>query len=223
MGIGIFSTFFTLLALIITTNVKCNEKLIGIGVCTSVGSDQNSFYFDSFTTFRNNLLKKYNSDKRTEFFVEIFLVYPLYSLACYGKYFFETMVVHYLNPNYVLITDNIYYSIKKIVWLTIHPKDIGTYLKLIGEVIALIIYFLYLEIIQFTCCEMNFNTSINISERSKSETLGIEIEEEEDDEDDDEQKDINNNKKDDQIKKENEMIEIGRTDDDNDNDNEDKQ
>ena len=47
MGIGIFSTLFTLLALTITTNVKCNEKLIGIGVCTSVGSDQNSFYFDS--------------------------------------------------------------------------------------------------------------------------------------------------------------------------------
>ena len=58
MGIGIFSTLFTLIALTITTNIKCHRKLIEIGVCTSIGSEQNSYYFDGLTTFRDILILK---------------------------------------------------------------------------------------------------------------------------------------------------------------------
>ena len=199
LGIGIFSTFFTLITLTITTNVKCNDNLEEL----CLGPKKNT-RFDSFTIFGNNLKKQFK-EKKTTFFLEIFLVYPLYSLACYSKYFFETMIVYHLNPNYVLISDTIFYSIKKIIFLIFNPDDTKTYIKLFGEVIALFGYFIYLEIIQFGCCEMNFNTSINIIERSKIESIG---KPDEIDDDDDEQTVINDNEKDNQTKKDNEMIEV---------------
>ena len=212
--IGIFSTFFTLITLIITTKVKCNENLIQKELCPSVG-DNNDHYFDSFIIFGNNLKEQFKKYK-SHFFIEIFLVYPLYSLACYSKYFFETMIVYHLNPNYVLISDTIYYSILKIISLIGKPNDLKTYLKLFGEIIALFGYFIYLEIIQFGCCEMNFNTKISIRERSRTESIGIN--DEDDDEDDDENNDANNNnnnnKKDYLIKKENEMVTMEVNDND---------
>ena len=56
---------------------------------------------------------------------------------------------------------------------------------------------------------MNFNTRIRISERSRTESIGI------NDEDDDENNDTNNNKKDNNlIKKENEMVNMEGNDND---------
>ena len=55
---------------------------------------------------------------------------------------------------------------------------------------------------------MNFNTRIRISERSRTESIGI------NDEDDDENNDTNNNKKDNLIKKENEMVNMEGNDND---------
>ena len=216
LAISIFSTFFSFIALMITTNVRCNEKLIEINVCPSVTKDKISFYFDSFTIFRDNLKEQYNKDRKA-FFIEILLVYLLYSLASYFKYFFETLVIYHLSPDYVLISDNMYYSVRKIISLIGNPKDIKTYLKLFGEIIALFGYIIYLEIIQFSCWGMNYNTRISISERSRSDSLVLDIEDYEDEEDDDE-KDINN-KKDILIKQENEMIEIEGTDRDNEDNN----
>ena len=210
--IGIFCSFFTLISLIITTIVKCNEYLIKNALC-SVG-DNNAYYFDSFITFGNNLKEQFNNH-RSAFFIEIFLVYPLYSLACYSKFFFETLIVHHLDPNYVLISNTIYFSIRKIITLINDPKDSKTYLKLLGEIIALFGYFIYLEIIQLGCCGMNFNTRTSIRQRSKSESLGINDGDDEDvDEDDETDQNGNNNKKDNLIKKENEMINMEGNDND---------
>ena len=71
---------------------------------------------------------KYNENKK-EFFLEILLIYPLYSFVGFMKYLFETKTIYYLNPYYVLMSDNIFYIIKKIIKLTYNPKDTKTYLR----------------------------------------------------------------------------------------------
>ena len=212
--IGIFSIFFTLIALIITSSVNCNKDLEN--VCSIFVNKTDSHYFDSFKIYANNLRNEFDEDK-VSFFIEIFLVYPLYSLACYLKYFFETLIIYHLNPIYVLLSDNAFYSVKKIVTLFNEPTDLKTYLKLFGEIIALFGYFIYLEIIQFNCCEMNFNTRMSINERSKIESLGLydNYDDDDGDDDDDEQNDNNNEIKNNLIKKENEMVEIKPNNDDN--------
>ena len=143
--------------------------------------------------------KQYQVNK-SAFFIEIFLVYPLYSLACYLKYYFQTMIVYHLNPNYVLISDNVYFSVKTIIALMNDKAGKGSILMLIGDIISLIAYLFYLEIIILKCCNMNFNTRISINERSMSEILDIGLYEDDENEEDDIKFEDNN--------KEKEMVEI---------------
>ena len=109
----------------------------------------------------NNRLK----ENKTSFYLEILLVYPLYSFLCYIKYLYETLVVWHLNPNFVLLSDNIYYSIRKIITLILDPTDVKTYLKLLGEMLALLGYLFYLEVFEIKCCGLNKNTKDNIIQR----------------------------------------------------------
>ena len=99
------------------------------------------------------------------------------------KYLFETLIIYHLNPNYVLISDNMYYSIRKIITLIYDPKDIKTYLKLLGEIIALFGYFIYLEIFQLKCFGLNYDTRLSITRRSKLEVDNCEEIEDGDDDD----------------------------------------
>ena len=196
--IGLLSSFFTLIALIMTTSIKCNEVLTNKQFCWLSGED-NIYYFDSFKIYKNNMSERYQVNK-SAFFIEIFLVYPLYSLACYLKYYFQTMIVYHLNPNYVLISDNVYFSVKTIIALMNDKAGKGSILMLIGDIISLIAYCFYLEIIILKCCNMNFNTRISINERSMSEILDIGLYEDDENEEDDIKFEDNN--------KEKEMVEI---------------
>ena len=192
--IGIFSTFFTIISLIIVTNVSCSGFLSNKGFCPITRldyTDGDIYYFDNFKFFIDNLGLKYKEDKKS-FFIEIFLVYPLYSLACYLKYFFETMIIYHLNPNYVLISDNTFYSIKMIIGLTHDILQNSSLLILLGDIISLFIYFFYLEIFQLKCCNMNYNTRIRISERSNIDSNLI-VNNDDDEEDDDDENNIENN------------------------------
>ena len=171
--VGFFSAFFTIIALIMTTYIKCNKNFIDNEFC-HLNKEDNFFYFDSFKMYKYNMSAKYQENK-SAFFIEIFLVYPLYSLACYLKYYSETMIVYHLNPNYVIISDIIYYSTKMIIGIINNQSGKGTILILIGDIISLITYCFYLEFIILKCCNMNFNTRISINERSRSEILDIDI------------------------------------------------
>ena len=196
--IGFFSAFFTIIALIMTTYIKCNEVLTDKQLCW-LSEEDNIYYFDSFKIYKNNMSERYQVNK-SAFFIEIFLVYPLYSLACYLKYYSETMIVYHLNPNYVLISDNVYYSVKTIIGLMSNNAGKGSILMLIGDIISLIAYLFYLEIIILKCCNMHFNTRISINERSISEGLDIGLDKDDEDDEDDITFEDNN--------KEKEMIEI---------------
>ena len=169
--IGVFNTLFIIIALIIATTVKCNDTLVAKGFCSLIQEDSfaKNAYFDSFTIFGNNMSIQFQVNK-SAFFIEIFLVYPFYAFVSCMKFFCDVMTICHLNPIYILISDNTYFIIKMIVGLIYTPSDIVTYLKLGGEVISLITYFFYLEIIELKCCNMNFNFRIHINERSELES-----------------------------------------------------
>ena len=196
--IGIFSALFAIITIIITTNVSCNESLSKNKLCPVSHLDYNeNYYFDNFSIFLINLGEQFNNNK-TSFFLEIFLVYPLYAFICFLKYFYETLVVLYLNPYYVLLSDEIFYCVKKIVSLSYNNKDIKTYLKLFGEIVAIIGYCFYLEIFIIKCWGLNANTRNSIARRSMVDFQDNQQESDEDsseDSDKDNNKDINEEKK----------------------------
>ena len=172
---GVISTFFILIALIVSTFVPCRGSSGIKELCPINKSDSkinDDTYLDNFSIFFDNLGDKYHKNEK-EFFLEILLLYPLYSFIGFLKYFCETMIVYRLNPIYVLISDNIFYNSKKIVRLVNKPKEIKTYLRLAGEMIALFAYFFFLEFFEFNCCGLNFNTKSNIDKRSRMEAINL--------------------------------------------------
>ena len=169
---GIISEAFTFIAYIITSIKSCgnpaNEK---VKFCTVMHKDYDNgnHFFDNFKIYMHNMNDRLRENK-TSFYLEILLVYPLYSFLCFIKYFYETLVVRKLNPNFVLLSDNIYYSIMKIITLIITPTDLKTYLSLFGEIVALFGYLFYLEIFEIKCCGLNRDTKENITLRGIIDT-----------------------------------------------------
>ena len=179
--IGIFSSIFVSIALIVTSCAGCNELMVKNDIChiSHPNYNNNTFYFDNLVVFFNNLGDQYNKDK-ISFFIEIFLVYPLYSLACFMKYFFEIMIIYHLNPNYVLISDNMYYGTRYLISLIYTPSNIKLYLNVFGNFFSLFLYFFYLEIIRFKCLGLDFNTRVSIKIRSQIESILDNSQDEED-------------------------------------------
>ena len=169
--IGIISSIFTLIALIISSNVVCQETNRDQGLCNIFDpNDKNTTFFDNFNIYIDNMNKKLEIDK-TSFYLEIFLVYPLYSFSYFIKYLYEILVIFYLNPNFVLLSDNIFYGLRKIILLIRDPSNISTYLKLSGEIISFIGYSFYLEIFEIECCGLNSNTKNHIYARSLRDSI----------------------------------------------------
>lgn len=169
---GVISCSFCLIVYIVTSLKSCEGPSNPDLKYCSISLDNNKegpFYFDNFKIYIHNMQKRLEENK-TSFYLEIFLVYPLYSFFCFIKYFYETLVVWQLNPNFVLLSDNIYYSIRKIITLISDPTDIKTYLKLVGEMLAIVGYLFYLEIFEIKFCGLNKNTKENISLRGINDT-----------------------------------------------------
>ena len=221
--IGLISSFFGLLTIIITSNVECRGLMAENNLCPISHPDYDNgkaHYFDNALIFFSNLGDQFDKDKLS-FFLEIFIVYPLYSFICFAKYFCETMVVYLLDPNHVLISDTIYYGTRKFVTLIYFPNDTKNYLKLLGEIIALFGYMFYLEIFEINCCGFNFDTRTSINRRSRLESKANNDIEEDDDDEEDDLFDKDNKKE--YLtypkKKENEMVEIRGNDEDNNKEN----
>ena len=169
--IGLISSSIILLALIITTNVSCPDYLKGEICLVSYKDYKDGHYFlDNFYIYLYNMADKYNSNKLS-FFLEIFLAYPLHSFLNFMKYLYETSIILNLDPNYVVLSDIFYYTIKIIIILIYNPKDITNYLTLIGEFVALYGYLFYLEILEIKICGCNKNTKNQIYRRSIFEIL----------------------------------------------------
>ena len=163
---GLISGSVTLIAYIIVSNKSCGSKFCPL---FHPDYDNGNHFFDNFKIYILNMQERLKEDK-VSFYLEIFLVYPLYSFICFFKYLNETLVVWHLNPNFVLLSDNIYYSIKKIIILIYDPTDLKTYLRLFGEIFALIGYLFYLEIFEINICGLNKNTKNNITIRGITES-----------------------------------------------------
>ena len=183
---GMICALLNFIFLIITTNVSCGEYLTSHNICTISyqNYENNETFFENFNIFINEMGDRFNQDK-TAFFLEIFLVYPFYSFTSFMKYFYEILIIFYLNPISVLFSDNIYYGLKLLIMIIYDFSDIGTHLRFLGQIISIIAYLFYLEIFVIKCFGFNQNIKKNISNRANTESqVEIIIDEYVDDNDD---------------------------------------
>ena len=198
--IGIFGLIFIVITLIFTSNISCgnssyckikynsienctNNNITGNNSTENNNSTKNNSqennstaYLDSIPIYFSELRNIYKEKQYKEFYLEIFIVTPLFAIVNFIQFTCEMLIILYLNPNYILISDCIYYLIKffiKYIQLTISQDyNARKYLvELIAEILALMGYIVYLEIIELRFCGLNDDIKKNIMKRSARESL----------------------------------------------------
>ena len=156
--IGIFGFIFTLITLIFTSIFICNENIKSL--CKVNG------HFDDIFVYYSDIKEQLAKEKLI-FFIEILLVIPLFSFSSFIHFTFELLIIFHLDPNYILISDCIYYAIVKLLkYCFENSKNINNfYINILSEILSIIGYFIYLEIIELRFCGLNKDIKINIIER----------------------------------------------------------
>ena len=117
----------------------------------------------------------------------------LFLFISFLEFYYEILIIYYLNPIYFLISDSLYYGLKSI-FEDIQEKSfiLKHKLSILADIFAFIGYLIYVEAIILNFCGLNKNTKINITQRGILEIKNMEQicedEEEEDEEDNDNDK-----------------------------------
>ena len=203
---GIVGFILNLILLIITTNSKCDYSNEFLSSFCPVKNDNGNNYHDNINVYFSNLNNRLNGNKigsededgtmspRTQFFVEIFATYPFYLIVSFLEFICEIFTIYYLNPLYLLIRDNLYYGISRIIKIfhsnySEHISLLQFLLLEIAEISSLIGYAIYLEIIELRFYGFDVNLKRNIISRGDLDICNTlkDIEIDSDDEDDDEE------------------------------------
>ena len=110
--------------------------------------------------------------------MEIIIVTPLFLFLEFFGFACEMLIIYYINPVYVLIRENLYYCILRFIFIL---SNIGNYTDYIttqqffilqsSEIVALLGYIIYLEIIELRFCGLDKDLRRNIIVRGERETI----------------------------------------------------
>ena len=198
---GIMGLFLNSIALIFTSIFKCsNNKFFNNNSCL-VKSDSD-YYYDNLLIYFSNLKTRLNGKEAqnyerkfnsiTEFYVEILAITPIYLLFSYLEFSCEIFTINYLSPNFLLIRDNLYYGLSRIVLIIYNSRNNNTILQFVllelAEIIAILGYLVYLEIIELKFFGLDENLKKNLILKAEAESSKVLMEDMEDDNSDDEDK-----------------------------------
>lgn len=132
--------------------------------------------YGNINLYFSELKEKLNQNKKY-FYLEIFIITPLYLFL---EFLFTTCIIFiykYLNPFYQLLSNNVYMLISKLINFLI-KEDYNNIHKLIKfiinetiEFLELIAFIIYLEIIVLRFCGLNKYTRESIMARAKLEKM----------------------------------------------------
>jgi hypothetical protein len=168
--IGIFGTIIIFIMLIIISIFKCSDSIVDFCMIKDL-DDETSLYIDNAIIYFQELGK---TGKRM--YIEIFLVIPFYLIIKFFEFTCEILVIYYFNPNYVLVRDNLYYGIIRLIFIIVNNKTFEQDISLTqfiiletSEVLSIFAYGIYLEIIELRFCKLDRYLKRNIIKRSEKE------------------------------------------------------
>ena len=132
-------------------------------------------------------------EKDYKFYLEIFLINPIFIFTKFMEMYFEVLTIYYLNPIYTLAINNLTYGTSKLI--SFISDDFNGFSNFIFnelcEIFALFGYTIYLEILELNFCGLNNNIKKNIMlkgedefsriQTNSTEVLNVEDEEENND------------------------------------------
>ena len=117
--IGILGFILTSIILAITSSLYCRENKKYITEHCYVAFTQNNetkHYYDNVLAYFDELKKNKHTYK---LYLEIILIPPLYIIINFLEFCCEILTINYLNPNFVLVRDNIYYGTSRLIFFYI--------------------------------------------------------------------------------------------------------
>ena len=138
-------------------------------------------YYINFE-YEKNIVDYFNElkscDKDYKFYMEIFLIYPIYIFCRFMEINFEFLTIYYLNPIYDLIINNLSFSLIKFVSFIIYNfNDVTNFiLSELSEIIGLLGYTVYLEIIELNFCGLSDDIKQSIISKAERESNILNIE-----------------------------------------------
>ena len=190
--IGIIGFIITSIILTITSNFDCPEEKEYINEhcgITRIKNNSTEYYYDNLVIYFEELKNNKNSYK---FYLEIILIPPIYLIISFFEFTCEVLTIYNLNPNYVLLRDNLYYGTSRLIFFLFNlHKNYKHYMTLtqfiileMSEILSILGYSVYLEIIELRFCVLDKDLKKNIIKRGFRETplkpLNFSIDENED-------------------------------------------
>jgi hypothetical protein len=171
--IGIIGTSLSLITLIFTSIFECKQNLKDF-------CKKNNNHLDSIPQYFSEL-KDQIVDHTFKFFVELLIVFPLYLFVSFFQFACEMLIIFHLDPNYILISDCIFFGIRKIMKIITRSIDVNYFIiDFIAEICALLGYIVFLEIIVLKFFGLNKDIKANIMRRgvrdSKIKELDLSLE-----------------------------------------------
>ena len=178
--IGLFGLIITFIGLIFVSIFDCKgekEDIINYCILTQIDNNNNStkYYYDNIIIYFQEINKNLFNYK---FFLEIFLIIPLFFAINFFGLFCEIFTIYYLSPLYVLVWENLYNFIKRFAFILVNLDTFKNYITLkqfcvlqLSEIVALLGYAVYLEIIELRFCDLDKDLKRKIIERGKRDTI----------------------------------------------------
>ena len=165
---GCFGLLFCIIILTITSIFNCNKNLVDNQKCKI--KENEYYYYDSISLYFSHL-----NDGKHHFLLEILLITPLYSLAKFIKFFFEILMIYYLNPIFILISESTFYGVIYLFQAILNENFKGKkIITFCADIFSILSYLIYLEIIELRFCGLDTNTRKNIDERGRLDSFMIE-------------------------------------------------
>ena len=158
--IGFFGLLITSIFLTFTSIFKCEGKITKIcDVIYEDGRNELDKYYDNFLIYFSNLKLK---NETINFWLEILLIIPLFSFLNFMKILVEMLTIFYLNPFYILFSNNLYYGTRNILSFIFNYKSNPLNIKKFildstCDFLCILAYLIYLEIIECRFCGLNKN------------------------------------------------------------------
>ena len=198
---GAFGFLLSLIIALITTFIKCKSEVSNY-IC-KVKDENNQTFYENFEVYFASFNHE-NNDKIAEELVTVF------SSISYGFYKFCTFkIFEYLTPLHFIFSNPVYYFFLELFFLCVKGYRIFAddniiliiklFIVLASDILSLIGYLIYIEIIEINAGGFNYNLRKNIMKRAKREVskfeseniLGIE-EEDSDNNDNENENEISN-------------------------------
>ena len=175
---GFFGTIISIIACLITTFVNCGEigtrKNINDYICKI--QYNNKKYFDSFIAYYYS----FEVDNKIlnilfEIFKNIFA-----SIFFFAQKYFSIKIIEHFNPIHLIFSFPVYYFVQKIILIiTTYIKEHSFFGKnhinlieykflvdTIGDILSIIGFLIYLEIIELNFCGLDYNLRRSIMKRA---------------------------------------------------------